>query len=124
MGDLFKKFGVAEANPLDEDICCRCIVRLRTSCWKGERGIHIKKDITHLRKMSGRGMNMFEEDISNIGLEEVVNRITNLYECEDGIYEILICNQSTDWETGYVDDYDYYLSPIKNKTQPILIPSK
>ena len=36
-------------------------------------------------------------------------RILNLGEVEDGIYEVVVCNESHDYETGYVDDYDYRL---------------
>lgn len=41
--------------------------------------------------------------------------ITNLDKCKDGIYKIQICNPRTDWETGYIDEYDYKLVPFKEE---------
>ena len=91
-----------------------CIIRLKTGIWNDKNGIHIKKDITFLRKLSGHNT-YIEEDISSLGATGVVDRITNLYECEDGVYEISACNMTYCWESNYLDDYDYYLSPVKDK---------
>ena len=41
--------------------------------------------------------------------------IINLYECDDGIYEVIMCNLSHDWETGYLDDWDLKLIPYKKE---------
>ena len=86
----------------------RCVVRLRTTMWANESGLHTKKSLTFLRRKS-EGFNVLEEDASAAGVEEVLPRILNLDECEDGIYEVVVCNESHDWETGYVDNYDYRL---------------
>lgn len=47
-----------------------------------------------------------------ISPEEVTDRIVNLQQCKDGVYEITMCNVAKDWETGYVDSWDYRLSPV------------
>ena len=86
----------------------RCVVRLRTTMWADKSGLHTKKSLTFLRRKS-EGFNVLEEDASAVGVEEVLPRILNLDECEDGIYEVVVCNESHDWETGYVDNYDYRL---------------
>jgi hypothetical protein len=85
----------------------RCIVRLKTSAWTDKRGVYLKKSITYLRRLS-KGYMILKEDAENI-CAEVIEGITNLDECEDGIYEIVTCNESYDWEMGYVDNYDYML---------------
>ena len=53
----------------------------------------------------------WEEDISGAGPDLAYKQITNLDKCEDGVYELAVTNISRDWETGYVDDYDYELVP-------------
>lgn len=89
----------------------RVVVRLRTTTWADNRGIHQKRSILFLKKQS-LGHNMLQEDISCVGAEDVLPKIVNLNECEDGIYEVYTCNESRDWETGYVDDWDYKLQAI------------
>lgn len=86
----------------------RCVVRLRTTMWADKTGLHTKKSLTFLRRKS-EGFNVLEEDASAAGVEEVLPRILNLDECPDGVYEVVVCNESRDYETGYVDDYDYRL---------------
>ena len=86
----------------------RCVVRLRTTMWADKTGLHTKKSLTFLRRKS-EGFNVLEEDASAAGVEEVLPRILNLDECPDGVYKVVVCNESRDYETGYVDDYDYRL---------------
>lgn len=86
----------------------RCTVRVKTTVWADKRGLHTKKSLMFLRRRC-RGFNMLTEDTSAIGAEEVLPRILNLGEVKDGIYEVMVCNESHDYETGYVDDYDYRL---------------
>ena len=93
--------------PVDVNVS-RCTVRVKTTAWADERGLHTKKSLTFLRRRC-EGFNVLAEDASAIGAEEVLLRILNLGEVEDGIYEVAVCNKSHDYETGYVDDYDYRL---------------
>ena len=94
-------------NPLKQ----RCIIRLSTSAWRDKRGIYLKKEIRYMRKLC-TGYNTLEEEADSIGLIEAIQRIVNLDKCSDGIYEVLVCNESRDWETGYTDDYDLQLAPF------------
>ena len=91
---------------------CLSIVRLKTSWWNDKRGLHSRKDITPMKSLS-KGYQILEEDAKNIGASQVAERIENLGECEDGLYTVITCNESHDWETGYVDDYDYRLIPYR-----------
>jgi hypothetical protein len=86
----------------------RCTVRVKTTVWADKRGLHTKKSLTFLRRQC-EGFNVIAEDARAIGAEEVLPRILNLDEVEDGIYEVVVCNESHDYETGYVDSYDYRL---------------
>lgn len=90
----------------------KCVVRLRTSMWADKKGVYTKKSLTFLRRQC-EGFNVIKEDVDAAGVELVFKRITNLPECEDGIYEAIVCNESHDFESGYVDDYDYKLVRIK-----------
>jgi hypothetical protein len=88
----------------------RCFVRFRTVWWSDNRGVHQRKSITWLKKLGG-GHFFVQEDVSNVGPELMIQMITNFNEVKDGIYEMVITNTHTDWETGHVDDYDYKLVP-------------
>ena len=87
------------------------IVRVRTSTWSDRRGVHVKKSVTFLRKQSS-GIGLLDEEISAVGAEDTVAKILNLDACSDGVYRVIVCNQKRDWETGYIDDYDFRLEPL------------
>lgn len=91
-----------------------CVVKVITNVYSNHQGVHIKKSLIFLRRKC-KGFNVLEEECSGIGADEVVPRIINLDECNDGIYEIITCNESHDWETGYIDDYDFKLIPFKEE---------
>ena len=88
-----------------------CVVRVKTTFWSDKRGLHTKKSLLYLRRRS-TGFNLLEEDSSAIGAEDVMIRIVNLDEIEEGVYQFVTCNERRDWESGYVDDYDYRLVPV------------
>ena len=57
----------------------RCTVRVKTTTWADERGLHTKKSLTFLRRKC-EGFNFLAEDASMIGAEDVLLRIVNLGE--------------------------------------------
>lgn len=87
------------------------VVRLSTSAWSDDRGVYLRKSLTTLKRKSS-GYQILTEDVNNISPLEVIENIVNLNDCVDGIYKVEICNVSTDWETGYVESYDYKLVPF------------
>lgn len=89
----------------------RVIVRLTKSHYKTKNGVAATTSLNYLKRKC-QGFNFFEEDISMVGADLAIRSIINLDKCEDGIYEINICNVQKDWETGYVDNYDYQLIKI------------
>lgn len=93
-----------------------CIVKLKTSSWFDRRGLHSKRSLIFLRRLC-KGHNLLEEDCSAIGSDEAIGSIINLNSCEDGIYEVISCNEKRDWETGYIDDYDLKLIPYKKESE-------
>lgn len=86
----------------------RCVVRIKTSVWSDNKGIYTRKNITYLKRQT-IGHNILDEDISMIGADEVATKIVNLHEVEDGIYQVVICNVSRDYESGHIDGYDFKL---------------
>lgn len=61
-----------------------------------------------LRKLSNFDHPFFE-DCQNTSIKDVLDRIINLDDVDGGIYQVITCNYSRDWETGYIDDWDYKL---------------
>ena len=96
-----------EANP-------KLVVRLKTSYWHDERGLYSSKKLIVLKRLTN-GFNFLEEDCHMVGADEVFPRITNLHDVVDGVYEVTTCNITKDWETGYVEDYEYELVPYKEE---------
>ena len=87
----------------------RTVVRLVTSAWHTNRGIFTQRALLFLKRDS-IGFNILEEDCANIGAPEVTQNI--LFENHpDGLYEVVTCNESRDWESGYIEEYDYQLIP-------------
>jgi hypothetical protein len=76
-----------------------------------QRGLHIKKSLAFLRRKCA-GFNVLEEEADAIGAKDTARIIINLDECADGIYEVVVCNESHDFESGHVDGYDLKLFPF------------
>lgn len=96
------------ATPAEER---REVVRLTTTYWTGVNGLSVLKKLTPQKRKS-TGYQMLLEDAKMIGDELVVKNIVNLNECKDGLYSVEVVNERTDFETGYVEDYDYKLIPF------------
>ena len=91
-----------------------CVVRLRTSTWSDNRGAYQKRSITYLRRKSS-GVNGVEMGIDDAGADEFFAMLTNINSCDDGIYEVVMCDPSKDWETGYLNSWNYKLIPLEVK---------
>ena len=87
------------------------VVRLTTSSWNSGGQIHVKKTLRFLKRKSS-GYNILTEDCDAIGVDGVVSRITNINDVEDGMYEIVVCDEIKCWETGFIEDYSYKLVKV------------
>ncbi len=96
------------AEQYQTEVISRCVVRLRTTTWSDKRGLHQKKTLEFLRRQC-TGFNALKEDVEMEGAEEVFKRILNIEKHADGIYEVEVFNERRDYETGYVEEYDYRL---------------
>jgi hypothetical protein len=104
--DIFDKISEVKGEPES-----KLVVRLTTSMWHDKNGLHMRRDVRFLKRKSF-GYNILYEDATWVGADEVINRIVNLYEADDGVYEVITVNESEDWETGCIEDYDYKLIEI------------
>jgi hypothetical protein len=86
------------------------VVKIETSYWYDKNGAYAKKSIKVLKRKSF-GYNLLLEECGMSGAE-CVSRILNFNEVNDGVYELIVCNISKDWETGQVDDWDLKLIPF------------
>ena len=65
-----------------------------------------------MRRFS-HGHGLLEESVSNTSSQDTLEGIINLHECKDGLYEVVICNGRSHWETPHIiDDYDLKLVPF------------
>ena len=104
---------IFEYTPNPPEVPSRCVVRLTTCCWGTDTGLHVKRALRYLKREC-TGYNILYEDIQNMGADEVMKSITNLDECKDGIYEVIVCNEWSSWECpGIIEDYDLKLIPYK-----------
>lgn len=87
------------------------VVRVETTFWHDARGAYKKKSLKVLKRKSF-GYNYLLEECSMVGTYDCLMNITNLDNVLDGIYEVVVCNVSRDWESGYVDDWDLKLVPF------------
>ncbi len=92
----------------EKELVPKIIVRVSTHIFQTDRGLSCRKDINFLQRKC-IGFNFVKEDISIMDAYTVYEAIINIDEVEDGIYEMIICNEQKDWETGYIDSWDYKL---------------
>ena len=111
---------------MPEKQIARTFVRLSTSYWSDDRGIYTKKSLRYLRRKEAKGkkrtldykgipdsFNFIEEEVRTFGDEKVFSLIRNLHDCDDGVYEVVPYNVSTDWETRTIEIYGYKLIPYE-----------
>jgi hypothetical protein len=91
----------------------RMVVRVSTTMWQDRKGLHIRKDLTFLRRQCV-GHNVLADDLDNGGAECIYPRIRNLDTAKDGVYEVVMYNFQRDWESGLVEDWDYRLDKLED----------
>ena len=89
------------------------VVRVQTSFYSPRSGTLVRQTTVRVMRRLSRGHDFLFEDVSMVGADEVMPRIVNLDEVEDGLYRVITINERLNWETGYVDSYDYRLVPIE-----------
>jgi len=72
-----------------------CVVRLSTGTWRDKRGLHQRKSLTFIKRLSS-GYQVLSEDAGMIGAEFVLSKIINFDSCKDGLYRVVTVNESRD----------------------------
>lgn len=94
----------------EDAVKSKVIVRVTTSRINGRNGgAKFVREI-YTQKRRSEGFDFWSHEVS-MGAHEAIGKIVNLYSVQDGIYEMVLINFSTDWETGLVDDYQFQLNP-------------
>lgn len=88
----------------------RCVVRLSTSIWQDKSGVHIKRTLRTLKRLS-TGYDILKEDSIQGGANAVIPLICNLDACKDGIYQLTYLG-SLDTDLCTYDIYGYKLIPF------------
>ena len=89
----------------------KIVVRLTTSHFIRSNGSIVQSKTLRFLKNKSIGLNGLLEDAHANGADEAFNSITNINDCADGIYEIIINDVSKDWETGVTDSWNWKLIP-------------
>lgn len=89
------------------------VYKVSTCCYSSNRGIHSRKDIVFLSRKSKSKHNLLVEEADACDPTWAFSKITNLNDLPDGIYSLETCNEHRDFETGYIDDYDFKLVPYE-----------
>lgn len=104
-------FDSINRSDVEDDVPTQIVVRLRRSYWHDNDGAYQRTSLRYLKRHT-MGFNVFDDDCSMVGAEDVLRKIVNLHKCKDGVYILKTYNSSIDWETGYVEHWDYILTPF------------
>lgn len=87
----------------------QCMVMVGTEAYKRGNTYHMGRTIRVLQ--SETTFDILHEDSDAIGIHDALSQIININYVQDGKYKLIAVNQSRDWETGHIDDYDLKLVP-------------
>ena len=86
----------------------KTIVKITTEYYHNNKYAFVKKKLTALKRKSGYILLL--EECDNINTKEVLSNIVNLFDVEDGVYELTItCNHKNNYQLGTLDGYSFKL---------------
>jgi hypothetical protein len=88
-----------------------CVVRVGTEAFKRGDTYFYGRTIRVIKKKTD--VDYLHDDCQQVGTQEAIENILNIHTVEDGIHQLVMCNVSKDWETGYVDDFNFKLVPFE-----------
>lgn len=91
----------------------KTVVRLKTSYWRSDRGLHQRRDLFYLKRKSSK-YNLIDDDAVNAGADLAIQSIVNFEDCDDGVYQLVMVNAQRDFESGYVDSWEHKLVKIED----------
>ena len=112
---------LSDTKPDNEKIieCKGQIYRCRINVFRNGNGDYIRNErFVHMKRLSCPGCDRcsylpeyLDEQICNDGNNEA--QLTEDESVHGALYKLRVCNVSTDWESGYTDDWDTYFVKIK-----------
>lgn len=84
-----------------------CVVRVGTESFKRGDTYFYGRTIRVIKKKTE--VDYLSDDCQQVGTQEAIENILNINTVEDGIYQLVFCNVSKDYETGYIDDFNFKL---------------
>lgn len=85
------------------------VVRLTTSSYVSSNGAFRQTKELRTLKRKTPEFDLLENETQNMSPDDIV--VVNLYNMPDGVYQLAMTNESYDWETGHLDDYELILIP-------------
>lgn len=85
------------------------VVKVTTEAYQRGDSYLIGKTLRTLKKKSN--YDFLKDECDGCGVFDALARIVNLHKVDDGEYLLVTCNECTDYETGYLDDWDLKLVP-------------
>ena len=92
-----------------------CVVRVATSYWKDSRGIHTRRSITALKRLSN--IDILNDEANEVGAQGAFREIVNINDVPDGVYELVTCNITRDDESGHIDGWELKLVEYNNSPE-------
>ncbi len=94
------------------------ICSLRTESFRATSGNYaLQTQIYFLKSICKGSQDFIEEDMSSVGIEQVMSKIVNLYKVPDGRYRLMMIDIKYEFQEGYKTDYiydcNYELIPYK-----------
>jgi hypothetical protein len=90
----------------------RYIIRIKTSSWMDKNGLHCKKSIRRMERLS-IGFEFLSEDCRNGGCLETFESIRDIFHVPDGLYELVVMG-GTSYE-GHFEIDGYRLIPYEKE---------
>lgn len=110
-----KPISLSLSNYEEQNNRYREVVRLKHIGYRTARGeVHLGVVLYPQKRKSLNDYLPLQDWIDNCG-EDTIKWANNIYCLDEGLYEVLIVNESRDWEMGYVDDWELHLAPYEEK---------
>lgn len=84
-----------------------CVVRVGTEGFKRGDTYFYGRTIRVIKRKTE--YDLLHDYCQQVGIQEAIENILNINSVEDGLYQLLMCNISKDYETGYIDDFNFKL---------------
>ena len=93
------------------------VIKVKRNYYRNKKKEFVLETKLTIQRRSSSGHQLIEEDCDNTSCQDVIDRIRNLNDMPDGLYHLITVNLSHDFESGYLDDWDYKLIHIQGENE-------